>query len=159
MGSKSNTLFIQSLKNYTHGNLAVTLHENATPVMLSMVSGQKEVDFRIDFQIAGRGPEAAPPIMQDSILTGAAKTNPVLINILDGIPPKGSTKLNVSGNYGDAWSKGDTLYFRSKLSVLSPAWVATVSSPDGTHVYEMKNTPSILASKNGQTIDIRITGL
>ncbi len=154
---KSNTLFVQSLKTYSHGNLAVTLHDNPTPVMISMVSGQKEVDFRLDFQIAGRGPEATAPIMTES--SSDAKINPILINVLDGIPPKGSVKLGVSGNQGDAWLSGDTLYFRSKLVVLSPAWIGTISSPDGTHVYHMKHTPSILASKDGQTIDIRLTGL
>lgn len=154
---KSNTLFLQSLKTYAHGNLAVKLFENPTPVMISMVSGQKEVDFRIDFQIAGRGPEATAPIMTESL--SDSKINPILINILDGIPPKGSTKLRVSGNHGDAWISGESLYFRSKLTVLSPAWTATVSSPDGTHVYEMIHTPSILASKDGQTIEITLTGL
>lgn len=154
---KSNTLFLQSLKAYAHGNLAVKLFENPTPVMISMVSGQKEVDFRIDFQIAGRGPEASAPIMTESLTD--AKINPVLLNILDGIPPKGSTKLKVSGNLGEAWMSEDSLYFRSKLTVLSPAWVSTISSPDGTHVYEMSHTPSILASKDGQTIELRLTGL
>lgn len=153
----SNTIFIQSLKLYTHGNLAVTLHGNSTPVMISLVSGQKEVDFRIDYQIAGRGPEATAPIMSDSF--SDASVNPTLINLLDGIPPKGSIKLNVSGKCGEAWLKDDTLYFRSKLTVLSPAWVGKVSSSDGTHVYQMMNTPSLLLSKDGQTMDVRLTGL
>jgi intracellular multiplication protein IcmK len=94
--------------------------------------------------------------MPESFLEGGA--NPILINILDGVPPSGSLKLNVSGNYGEAWTFGDKLYFRTRLTVLSPAWLGTVSSPDGMHVYEMMNTPTVLASKDGQTVDIRLTG-
>ncbi len=51
------------------------------------------------------------------------------------------------------------IYFRTKCTVLSPAWTATVASPDGTHVYEMMATPYILASQNGKTIDIKLSGL
>jgi len=43
--------------------------------------------------------------------------------------------------------------------VLSPAWTSTVSSPDGTHVYEMMKTPSILASQGGKTINLTLSGL
>ncbi len=155
---RSNTMFIQSLSLYNHGNLAVTLQGNTTPVMISLVSGQKEVDFRIDYQVAGRGPKASAPIVNNGGV-GAANVSPILINVLDGIPPKGSTKLQVSGGHGDAWLHNNKLYFRTKVTVLSPAWTGTVSSSDGTRVYEMMNTPSILASVNGQTVDIRLTGL
>lgn len=152
-----NALFVQSLKVYAHGNLAVRLKGLNTPVMISLVSGQKEVDFRVDLQVKGRGPKASAPIVPTSLQV--AKVNPILINILDGVPPKGSTKLNVSGNEGQAWLKDDVLYFRTRLTVLSPAWSGTVSSPDGMHVYQMMNTPVILASKDGKTVDIRLSGL
>jgi len=54
---------------------------------------------------------------------------------------------------------GNTLYLRTQLSVLSPAWSATVTSPDGTRVYEMKRTPLILATQNGKPIQIELRGL
>lgn len=153
---KGNALFIQSLKQYSHGNLAVRLWGLDTPVMITLVSGQRNVDFRVDLQVGGRGPDAKPPIVDT---TYNAKVNPLLINILDGIPPRGSIKLGVTGGYGEAWYADGRVYFRTKLTVLSPAWTATVASPDGTHVYEMMLTPFILASQNGKTIDIKLSGL
>lgn len=153
----SNTLFIQSLRLYSHGNMAIKLKDLDTPIMISMVSGQKEVDFRVDLQIAGRGPQATAPILPQSVNT-PAQVNPMLINFLDGIPPVGSTKLD-AGRYGEAWVYQSKMYFRSKLKLLSPAWTATVSSPDGTHVYEMMKTPLILATENGITVNIVLKGL
>ncbi len=154
---RSNTLFIQSLRLYSHGNMAVKLKDLDTPIMISMVSGQKEVDFRVDLQVAGRGPQATAAILPQSE-TLPAKVNPMLINFLDGIPPQGSTKLE-AGRYGEAWIYQNKLYFRSKLKLLSPAWMATLSSPDGTHVYEMMKTPLILATENGVTVNIVLKGL
>lgn len=153
---KGNALFIQSLKQYSHGNLAVRLWGLDTPVMVTLVSGQRNVDFRVDLQVGGRGPDAKPPVVDT---TYNAKVNPLLINILDGIPPRDSIKLSVTGGHGEAWLADGRVYFRTKLTVLSPAWTATVSSPDGTHVYELMLTPFILASQNGKTIDIKLSGL
>jgi intracellular multiplication protein IcmK len=155
---KSNTLFIQSQKEYAHANMAIQLAGLNTPVMLTLVSGQKNVDFRIDMQVTGRGPNAKALISADKSLYDP-QANPELINILDGIPPKNSVKLNVSGRHGDAWVANNRLYFRTKLTLLSPAWTSTVTSPDGTRVYEMMPTPNILASGEGKTIDIKLTGM
>ncbi len=155
---KGNTLFIQSMKQYSHGNLAIRLYNLNTPVMITLVSGQKNVDFRVDMQVAGRGPNAVVPVIETPYEV-TANVNPLLINILDGIPPKGSIKLGIAGGTGDAWFYDHKIYFRSKLTVLSPAWTATTSSPDGTHVYELMQTPRILASQNGKTVDIKLSGL
>lgn len=152
----SNTLFVQSLKIYAHGNLAVRLKDLSTPIMLTLVSGQSQVDYRIDLQVAGRGPQATAPIIAETITP--AQVNPMLISFLDGVPPAGSIKLD-AGRYGDAWTFKNKLYFRTKLKLLSPAWSATVSSPDGTHVYEMMKTPLILATDEGKTVNIQLKGL
>ncbi|MFO1258830.1 MAG: DotH/IcmK family type IV secretion protein [Gammaproteobacteria bacterium] len=157
--TRSNTIFAQSLKLYAHGNLAVRLQDLPTPIMLSLISGgQREVDFRVDLQVTSRGPNAKPPIMSDSSLM-PARVNAELINILDGVAPVGSLQLEVAGGQGKAWLSNKKLYFRSPLTVISPAWLSMVSSPDGTHVYEMAPTPLILASQDGRTVNIQIKGL
>lgn len=153
---KSNTLFIQSLKVYAHGNMAVRLWGLPTPVILTLVSGQRTVDFRVDLQVGGRGPDAKPVVVDTAF---SANVNPLLMNLLDGVPPKGSIKLNVSGGLGEAWLNDNKIYFRTKLTLLSPAWLANVSSPDGTHVYELMLTPYIVATQNGKTVDIKLSGL
>lgn len=153
---KSNALFIQSMKQYSHGNLAVRLQQLDTPVMITLVSGQRQVDFRVDLQVPGRGPNAKAAVVETAI---NANVNPILLNILDGIPPIDSVKLGVIGGPGDAWLNDNKIYFRTRLTVLSPAWVATVASADGMHVYELMVTPYIMGSENGKTVNIKLTGL
>jgi intracellular multiplication protein IcmK len=154
--SKKNTLFIQSTTNFTSSNLALRLAELDTPLVISLVSGQKEVDYRTDIQVNGHGPNALAPILGNDL---PQATSTYLLGVLDGIPPAGSKELVVNQAFGRAWVTGNRLLFRTRLTVLSPAWLATVSSPDGTHVYDMPKTPLILATQDGKTIRIELRGL
>ena len=155
----SNTLFVQSLKPYAHGNLAIRLADLNTPVMVSLVAGQKEVDYRVDLQITGRGPNAVAAIMPTSTLS-AAQVNPLMIQFLDGVAPEGSQALTVAPSVAQAWlGPNKRIYFRTPYTVLSPAWSATVSSPNGTHVYELPKTPLVLISQEGKTTTVEIKGL
>lgn len=153
---KTNTLFIQSTTAYNSGNLAIRLAKMDTPVMISLVSGQKDIDYRVDLQIRGRGPNALALVSGDNL---PSHPEPMLLSVLDGVPPPGSQELVVSGGCGRAWIWKGKMIFRSQLTILSPAWSATVSSIDGTHVYEMNPTPLILANQNGKTVKIMLKGL
>jgi intracellular multiplication protein IcmK len=153
---KTNTLFIQSTIAYVTGNLAVRLANLDTPIMLSLVTGQKHVDYRADLQVLARGPNAIAAISGDTLPPAA---NTELLSILDGVPPVGSIELKVSGGEGRAWLTNNKLIFRSKMKILSPAWSAIVSSIDGTNVYELRPTPIILALQNGKSIKLELTGL
>lgn len=153
---KTNALFVQSTAAYVTANLAVRLAKLDTPIMISLVTGQRQVDYRVDFQIRAHGPNALPPIGEANYPNFAM--SPALLKILDGIPPENSRELQVSGNFGRAWAYNGKVIFRTNLVVLSPAWNATVSSADGTKVYEFMQTPLILASKDGKTIKIEISG-
>ncbi len=155
--NKTNTLFIQSTKEHINGNMGVRLAKLETPIMISLVTGQKDVDYRIDLQVPGNGPNAEAPMMDNIMPPHGASMS--LLGALDGVPPAGSIELNVAKEYGRAWAFNGRLLFRTKLTLLSPAWSASVSSPDGTRVYELMQTPLILASKNGKTIKIELTGL
>jgi len=152
---KTNTLFIQSTSTYSSANLAIRLTTLDTPVMLSLVSGQRDVDYRVDLQVQGRGPNALAPILDDNLPSGVNQT---LLNILDGVPPQNSQELSVTGGPGRAWLYQGKLILRTPLTVLSPAWSATLSSPDGTRVYELVKTPLILATQNGKTIKLQLEG-
>lgn len=152
----TNALFIQNTIAYVTANLAVRLEGLDTPIMISLVTGQREVDYRIDLQIHAHGPNAAAPVV-DSLPNGSVST--ALFGVLDGVPPTDSIELKVSGEHGRAWLYNNKLIFRTKLTLLSPAWSSSVSSPDGTKVYELMRTPLILASQNGKPIKIELTGM
>jgi intracellular multiplication protein IcmK len=154
--NKTNTLFVQSVKDHLSGNVGIRLADLDTPVMISLVTGQKEVDYRVDVQVPGVGPNGDEPVMNS---LGNNGTNPALLAALDGVPPTGSIELNVAKEYGRAWLYNGKLLFRTRLTLLSPAWSSTVTGPDGTHVYELMQTPLMLASLNGKTIKIELSGL
>ncbi len=150
----SNTLMIQSTVLYTYGNLAVKLRGLNTPVMITLIPGQKAVDYRVDLRIQGFGPNA-------KALSGTSlpeSTSSDLLSVLDGVPPAGSHNLSVDGGDCQAWLSGDKMYVRTRLSVLSPGWSATLSSADGMHAYEMQPAPMLLVSQNGQVVQLKVKG-
>lgn len=153
---KSNMLLVQAITEYKSGNLAVMLRGLNTPVMLTLLPGQRAVDYRVDLRIPGMGPNAAPSAMPE-LLPGAS--NPILLEVLNGIPPQGSRALTVTGRDCSVWLYNGKIFLRTRLTVLSPGWISTLSSADGMHAYEMQQTPVILASENGKMVRLAIQGL
>ena len=58
-----------------------------------------------------------------------------------------------------AWQMADVMYIRTRYTLLSPSWISTLSSADGTHVYKMPVTPLILVSAHGKVIKLKVKGL
>ena len=151
---KSDALMVQALGRYREGNLAVMLKGQDTPVMLTLMPGQRAVDYRVDLRMPGLGPNGL------ITMSGLPQTeNPILVNFLDGVPPSGAKELSVNGAPAQAWLYEGQLFLRTRVSVLSPGWMASMSSPDGTHVYELAKVPVVLASQRGQMVQLSIEGL
>lgn len=152
---KGNTLLVQALRHYNSGNLAVMLKGLDTPVMLTLMPGQDAVDYRVDLRVPGLGPNGNP--MLDGL---PSAESPNLLDVLNGVPPSGSKTLNITGGDCQGWLTQDGhIYLRTALTVLSPAWISTMSSADGTHAYELQSTPVVLASQRGKLIKLMIEGL
>lgn len=152
----SNTLMIQASKLYTYGNLAVRLRGLNTPVMLTLIPGQKAVDYRVDLRVQGYGPHAKSMPMEEGIPQAA---NDILLHILDGVPPPGSTRLTVSGGDARAWLLNEKMFIRTSLTILSPGWIGSMTSADGTHAYEMQKSPVLLVSWHGKVMQLKVEGL
>ncbi len=152
----SNTLMIQASKLYTYGNLAVRLRGLNTPVMLTLIPGQKAVDYRVDLRVQGYGPNAKQMPMGANIPPSASD---VLLHVLDGVPPAGSTRLTVSGGDAQAWLLNNRMFIRTGLTILSPGWIGSMTSADGTHAYEMHKSPVLLVSWHGKVMQLKVEGL
>ena len=156
-----NILFVQPTKQYYDDrNLVVRLKGLATPVTLTLLppnlSSANAVDYRVDLHLSGLGPNASP--VETNQLPNSANTE--LLAVLGGIPPAGARELKIAGrDDSQAWVANDKLYVRTRLTILSPGWLATMSSADGMKAYEMQKTPMILVSQNGRAIQLKIEGL
>ena len=153
---KSNILLIQAKKMYTYGNMAIKLAGLNTPVMMTLVPGQKAVDYRIDMRVQGFGPNAKDLPTGLGLPQGADN---VLLNVLEGIAPNGSSPLKVEGGPAAAWKLGDKMYIRTSMKLLSPGWLSTMNSGDGTNAYEMQASPVLLVSWRGKVMQLKIEGL
>lgn len=150
-----NTLMIQAMKLYTYGNLAVRLQGLNTPVMLTLIPGQKAVDYRIDLRVQGLGPNAKGMQMEEL----PSSASDLLLHVLEGVPPDGSTRLTVSGGDARGWLLNDHMYIRTNLTILSPGWIGSMTSADGMHAYEMQKAPVILVSWHGKVMQLKVEGL
>jgi intracellular multiplication protein IcmK len=149
---KGNTLLIQAMSFYKRSNLAIILRGLNTPVMLTLLSGQEAVDYRVDLRVPGMGPNAV--YIQNGLPDAA---NSILLDVLNGIPPKDAKILKVAGGDCQAWLLNDRLFLRTSLDVISPAWKAVMSSIDGTHAYELQPSPVVLALQHGKDTTITLT--
>lgn len=152
---KSNILLLQAVSAYSDGDIVIRLVGNPTPITLELVSGQRVVDYRVDLHVPGIGPNTK------DIPTGTAlpnNPNQLLLGVLDGVSPAGSKTLNVQGADAQAWLLGEKLYLRTRLTLLSPGWIATMVSPDGMHAYELPKTSSVLVSRYGEPAELKIEG-
>ena len=152
----SNILMIQSSAMYTTANLVVQLKGLNTPISISLIPGQPIVDYRVDLRVQGMGPNAKPGSM--NTLPDAASNE--LIQVLDGVPPGKAKVLKIPDSEAQAWMVNENkMYLRTRLTLLSPAWIASMSSADGMNAYEIPKTPSILVSNNdGKIFNLRVEG-
>ncbi len=151
----TNVMMIQPLQAYTYANLAVRLKGLTPPVMLTLIPGQAVVDYRVDVTVMGQGPNSSGETTRIGLPKDASAA---LLGVLDGIPPEGSQVLTVSEGAGEAWLHGDIIYFRSRYTVLSPAWLDSMQSPDGMHAYQLPVTPLLLVSKLGKPVEVKLQG-
>jgi intracellular multiplication protein IcmK len=144
------------LAKYAFGNMSIRLVGLITPLSFKLRASSGQVYYRYDAHVPKLGPKAAAPLIDhgNDLVAGDA----MLMNILDGMPPISSTRLNVVGVDAQtaAWRIGSKVYLRTPYMLLSPGWDGSVGSGDGTHVYEIPDTPVLLLSDNGNLIHARI---
>ena len=153
---KSNILLLQAVSPYSTGNIVVRLVGLPTPITLELVAGQRVVDYRVDLHVSGIGPNTKDLPMGEQLPSSA---NQLLLGVLDGVAPAGSKLLMVRGADAQAWLLGEKIYLRTRLTLLSPGWMGKMVSPDGMNAYELPKTSSVLVSRYGEPVELKIEGL
>ena len=152
---KSNIILLQAMSPYNYGDIVVRLVGLPTPITLELVTGQRVVDYRVDLHVSGIGPNTKDLPVGTQLPNSA---NQLLLGILDGVAPAGSKTLTVKGADCQAWQLGDKMYLRTRLTVLSPGWMGRMVSPDGMQAYELPRTASVLVSKYGEPVELKVEG-
>lgn len=155
MDNEKGSIFsIAPLGSYAQSNLVVYLRGLSSPIVITLVTGQKQVDLRTDVRVMGLGPNA-----QVAVGGLPASTNSVLYTLLEGVPPADAKELKVMGGDGRAWlTKNGRLYLRTSMKVISPAWIGSTRSADGTNAYEMMPANSIRVLRSGLIETVGIEG-
>ena len=111
--------------------------------------------MRYDARIAKLGPGAKPQIISRPRLEAGDET---LTMLLENAPPDTAKRLKIAGldARSKAWAVSDKVYVRTPLTLLSPAWNASIVSGDGTTVYEIGTAPVLLMSDNGAMVRAQI---
>ena len=157
--SYANTLLLQAQTLYKTTNLVVMLRGLNTPVILELIPGQQQVDYRMDIQVPKRGPLAKKLDTSDGVMS-PHDVKGYLVDLINNIPPARSVQAHVLGGDAQAWVYQKKLLIRTPLEIISPAWTSKINGANGlVHVYELPLTSSLIALKNGEVVKLKIEGI
>jgi len=151
----NNAVTLSASRGYATSNLTIFLEGAPAPLVLGLVSGQKQVDYRLDVSIQGRSPLSQQPVMDRGF---SDEISPVLLRVIDGNPPTEAKQLKVDQGAVQAWFIGGKLFVRTKLLLTSPAALKVASAADGTKAYELPRTEVLLLVSGGTFVTANVTG-
>ncbi|NDE90326.1 MAG: hypothetical protein EB059_04195 [Alphaproteobacteria bacterium] len=155
-GGGNHVIRVMPLTRFGYGNLSVLLQDLSTPIIFKLASGGATVDYRFDARIPRMGPNAKLSLIdrKTKVQAGSAE----IMSFLDNAPPPEAKRMRINGadSRTMAWLVDRRMFVRTPLTMLSPAWDSSVSSADGTTVYELTDTPILIMSDNGVLVRARV---
>lgn len=154
-GGKSNILLMRPNVPGASTNIAIMLKGLDTPVVFPVTSTLQHADYRVTVRIDRMGPDAVPPTFLPGPDEQTASKS--LMAALEGVAPSASHMLTISGvNHVQAWRSGNTMYVRSRATLVSPSWSGQASG-DGYNAYQMSYAPALLFSSDGTLVNARVS--
>lgn len=143
----TSTIIVAAKQKFRDSNLSVLLHQLPTPLLFNLETGNHQVDYRIIVRVDALPAGSLPPV---GGITGRShdSADAVLMRALYDTMPQSARP--VPFGYGEAWFMNGKIWLRTRYSVLSPAWIATMQSPDGVHAYELPSTATAMLSIHGE---------
>lgn len=151
-----NSVFAKAKRYGSVGNVAVFLRNLSTPVIVTLLAGQKSVDYRVDFRVpAYLGNSDGVQYVHgqsnrfDNRLTSASM----------GITPSGCKQSISSVDGVMAWSCGEAeQIIRTNGILLSPATLdgEKMTGLDGTNVYLIPKSPVVSVAVGGSIKNVEI---
>lgn len=153
-----NLVRIVPLAEYAYGNMSVRLVGLNTPVTFTLRTNREVVQYRLDIRVPQAGPLGTPSLVQGEGNHGLTAGDDILMRVMEGVPPDGAQKLNVTGVDGrtTVYRLAGVTYVRTPLTLLSPGWNGSVKSADGMNVYALGLAPVLLLSDEGEMVRAQI---
>ena len=151
----TNFLSISPNTNYPTGNISVVLDGVSVPVTLTLITGQREVDDRVDVRV--RGVVTGDIRVTGAVPSGISKTAQ---DMLGGVAPAGTTMLTTSRADVAAWQVGKRFYVRvpAGATVLSPACIEIAQGPDGSTVCSIPPIPVVSLLIGREQVNVSLSG-
>ncbi len=152
LGENSSALAVSPLVRIGWTNLVVALAGEETPVVLKILTDGERAHFRRSIQIMKFGPasdgESGRPA--DTLPQPGDKQ---MIAALTGVGlPETAVRVPVAGVDARAWKVGQNILVRSKDTLLSPGWTASLAGPGGIRAYRLNAVSTLLFSVNGKIV-------
>jgi len=136
-------------------NMVVTLQGLAQPVVFTFDAGGAVVDYRTSVIVPEHGPNAVieprRPDMPSIALQG-------IQGFVDGVPPSGATKLDVSDPAISAWLYNGKMFVRTEDTMASASDYSR-TSPAGESVYVLTPMPIFDVFYNGALEQVTVNSL
>ena len=152
--SATNGIVVEPQNNVGWTSLSLVLRGKDTPAVLKLVDSDTLSDTRVTARIEGRGPNAITPLFREPKPVVSSR----VLAFLDGIPPSEANAVPVHGTEDmEAWRDGNRLFVRTHMDVLAPAWLETVSGPNGMKLYVFSPVSVITAAgEDGEMITVEL---
>lgn len=142
---KTSTIIIAAKQKFRDSNLSVLLHGLPTPLLFNLETGGKTVDYRVIVRVDALPAGAMPPA--GGLGRSHDGADAILMRALYDTMPRAAQSIPFG--YGEAWKLNGHVWLRTRHSILAPAWLATLQSPDGVHAYELPTTNTAMLTING----------
>lgn len=163
-----NTMYVKVKVSGTSGNIAIFLEDYSTPIIVTVLSAQKDVDYRVDFRIPalinvggskGGGLTTNGSYSQDTQGSGRTEWDDKMVTASMGIKPDGCDPKKTSNKDVMVWScDKEQFIIRSHGVLLSPAPLngKKIIASDMTKVYVIPASPilSMLINKSVASVVI-----
>ena len=146
--NETNIITLSPIRYQGATNVAVTLTKYPVPIVMTVTTGQEEVDYRVDVRVGARGPNAIAEMIGGGGLAPTEDTT--MMAFIDGVPPRGAEKVTTGSRDVEAWMYDKMMYVRTTDQLLSPAYISASSGNAGVNVYRMIEAPSLIVSREGR---------
>lgn len=146
-----NAVFVKAKRSGGIGNIAVFLRDYDTPILITLLAGQKNVDYRVDFRVPAVFGKKGAPIP-------AQPAEDRLIAAVMGITPSGCKKMQTDHQAVMAWVCKNDQIVRATGVLLAPATIdgKKIVGQSNTTAWLIPKTPIVSMLMGGSPVNVRL---